>query len=381
MAGGSTDQKEKVCVTGAGGFTGSWLVNLLLSKDYVVHGTVRQPGDSKYDHLNKLEKASENLKLFKADLLDYDSLRLAIEGCSGVFHVASPIPTYLKDSGPEARIFQIILCYEFLEPAIKGTLNVLKACKEANVKRVVVVSSLAAVVMNPEWPKDQVKDETCWSVPEYMKTTKKWYYLSKTEAEREALEFGKRNGLEVVTVCPSLILGPILQSTRKCSSFLVVMTIKGDLESLPCNYWTFVDVRDLAEALLLAYKKSEAAGERYICHSHSIGIRDVVEKYLRPTYPDYKYPKNLTYAEEEVQHINSEKLQKLGWTFRPVEETLNDSIESHRKAGIVVAALVIGYTYVSYKQQAKLCSHLHGGGFRLKCELGLFTTKLSGIQF
>ncbi|KAM1023937.1 hypothetical protein ACFX2I_037152 [Malus domestica] len=310
MVGGTTDQKEKVCVTGAGGFTGSWLVNLLLSKDYVVHGTVRQPGDSKYDHLNKLEKASENLKLFKADLLDYDSLRLAIEGCSGVFH-------------------------EFLEPAIKGTLNVLKACKEANVKRVVVVSSLAAVVMNPEWPKDQVKDETCWSVPEYMKTTKKWYYLSKTEAEREALEFGKRNGLEVVTVCPSLILGPILQSTRKCSSFLVVMTIKGDLESLPCNYWTFVDVRDLAEALLLAYKKSEAAGERYICHSHSIGIRDVVEKYLRPTYPDYKYPKNLTYAEEEVQHINSEKLQKLGWTFRPVEETLNDSIESHRKAGIV----------------------------------------------
>ncbi|KAB2631983.1 cinnamoyl-CoA reductase 2-like [Pyrus ussuriensis x Pyrus communis] len=334
MAGGTTDQKEKVCVTGAGGFTGSWLVNLLLSKDYVVHGTVRQPGqslpslivytvseyiyvyiyilcahagDSKYDHLNKLEKASENLKLFKADLLDYDSLRLAIEGCSGVFHVASPIPTYLKDSDPEARIFQIML-------SIKGTLNVLKACKEAKVKRVVVVSSLAAVVMNLEWPKDQVKDENCWSVPEYMKTTKKWYYLSKTEAEREALEFGKRNGLEVVTVCPSLILGPILQSTRKCSSFLIVMTIigisvhihilrvqgtghvsclcninglvcvhtratlyecVGDLESLPCNYWTFVDVRDLAEALLLAYKKSEAAGERYICHSHSIGIRDV----------------------------------------------------------------------------------------------------------
>ncbi|KAM1033765.1 hypothetical protein FF1_037220 [Malus domestica] len=325
MAGEAADQKEKVCVTGAGGFTASWVVNLLLSRDYVVHGTVRQPGDSKYAHLNKLEKASVNLKLFKADLLDYDSLRLAIEGCSGVFHVASPVPNSLNDSDPE----------EFLEPAIKGTLNVLKACKKAKVKRVVVVSSIAAVVMNPEWPKDQVKDETCWSVPEYIKTTKKWYYLSKTEAEREALEFGKRNGLEVVTVCPSIILGPILQSTLNSSSSLIVATIIGGLESLGCNYWTFVDVRDLADALLLAYNKPEAAGERYLCNSHSIGIRDVVEKYLRPTYPDYKYPKNLTYAEEEVQHFSSEKLQKLGWTFRPVEETLNDSIESYRKAGIV----------------------------------------------
>ncbi|TQD73810.1 hypothetical protein C1H46_040647 [Malus baccata] len=109
MSGEATDQKEKVCVTGAGGFTASWVVNLLLSRDYVVHGTVRQPGDSKYAYLNKLEKASVNLKLFKADLMDYDSLLLAIEGCSGVFHVASPVPNSLNDSDPEARIFQIIL--------------------------------------------------------------------------------------------------------------------------------------------------------------------------------------------------------------------------------------------------------------------------------
>ncbi|CAL9028435.1 unnamed protein product [Prunus brigantina] len=278
-------EKEKVCVTGAGGFAASWVVNLLLSKDYVVHGTVRQPGASKYAHLNKLEKASENLKLFKADLLDYDSLRSAVEGCSGVFHVASPA-----------------VLSELLEPAVKGTLNVLKACVEAKVKRVVVVSSIAAIVMNPDWPKGQpfwrpnlVKDETCWSVPEYIKTTKKWYYLSKTEAESQALEYGKRNELEVVTVCPSIVLGPILQSTLNLSSSLLVGTVKGGLESLEYNYWTLVDVRDLAEALLLVYNKSEA-GERYICTSHEIGAEEVVEKYLRPAYPNYKYPNNLTHT-------------------------------------------------------------------------------------
>ena len=59
-----------------------------------------------------------------------------------------------------------------IEPAVKGTLNVLKACVEAKVKRVVVVSALAALMMNPSWPKDQVIDETCWSDKEYCRTTK-----------------------------------------------------------------------------------------------------------------------------------------------------------------------------------------------------------------
>lgn len=60
---------------------------------------------------------------------------------------------------------------DLLEPAIKGTLNVLRACSEENVKRVVYVSSLAAVLMNPKWPKDQVKDEACWSDKDYCRAT------------------------------------------------------------------------------------------------------------------------------------------------------------------------------------------------------------------
>lgn len=135
-----------------------------------------------------------------------------------MFHVASPVPFPTAITDPEAQL---------LEPAVKGTLNVLKACLEAKVKRVVVVSSVAAVVMNPNWPKDQVKDESCWSDPEYVRSTKKWYYLSKTQAEAAALEFGRSNGLDVVTVCPSCILGPLLQSTLNSSSWLLPMCFKG----------------------------------------------------------------------------------------------------------------------------------------------------------
>ncbi|KAH9604265.1 hypothetical protein KSS87_008094 [Heliosperma pusillum] len=89
----ASSHSQVVCVTGAGGYVASWLVKLLLSLGFTVHGTVRNPSDAKYDHLRKLEKASENLKLFKADLLDYDSISAAIKGCVGVFHVASPVPS------------------------------------------------------------------------------------------------------------------------------------------------------------------------------------------------------------------------------------------------------------------------------------------------
>ncbi|GJX64596.1 cinnamoyl-CoA reductase 2-like protein, partial [Tanacetum coccineum] len=84
---------EIVCVTGAGGFVASWAVKELLAKGYVVHGTVRNPDDEKKNgHLKKLEHAKERLHLFKASLLDYENLCAAIHGCTGVIHVATPVP-------------------------------------------------------------------------------------------------------------------------------------------------------------------------------------------------------------------------------------------------------------------------------------------------
>ncbi|EOA27557.1 hypothetical protein CARUB_v10023695mg [Capsella rubella] len=302
-------QRGKVCVTGAGGFLGSWVVDLLLSKDYFVHGTVRDPDNEKYAHLKKLEKAGDKLKLFKADLLDYGSLQSAIAGCTGVFHVACPVP---PSSVPNPEV-------ELIAPAVDGTLNVLKACIEANVKRVVYVSSVAALFMNPLWSKNQVLDETCWSDQEFCKKTENWYCLSKTRAESEAFAFAKQTGLDLVSVCPTLVLGPILQQhTVNASSLVLLKLLK--------------DVRDVAQALLLVYEKAEAEG-RYICISHTIKEQEVVEK-LKNLYPNYNYPKKYIEAEERVK-VSSEKLQKLGWTYRPLEETLADSVESYRKAKLV----------------------------------------------
>ncbi|XP_031405359.1 cinnamoyl-CoA reductase 1-like isoform X2 [Punica granatum] len=247
----------------------------------------------------------------------------------GVIHVACPATT-LNPANPEVD----------LEPVVKGTLNVLRACTVEKVKRVVYISDIGAVMLNPNWPKDRVKDETCWSDPEYCRATGDWYFLSKTEAERVAFEYGKQNELDVVAVLPGYVFGPVLQPTINLSSLLLANFVKGiyikveqgDGDTVPNKYWNIVDARDIANAILLVYEKHEAEG-RYICMAENIKGIDLVEK-LKSLYPDLTYLEN--FAECEYPHqLSSEKLQKLGWTYRPLEETLVDSIENYRQRGLL----------------------------------------------
>ncbi|AQL04873.1 Dihydroflavonol-4-reductase [Zea mays] len=315
--------RKSVCVTGAGGFVASELVKLLLSRgQYAVRGTVRDPGASKNAHLKVLEGAEERLQLLKADLMDYDSIASAVAGCEGVFHVASPVLSH-RPSNPEVEV---------IAPAVIGTTNVLKACYEAKVRRVVVVSSCGAVYANPIYPKGKVFDEDCWSDEDYCRKKEDWYLVSKTLSEREALAFAAKTGLDVVTVCPSLVFGPLMQPTVNLSSEMILKYFKADLETVENVLSNMVDIRDVADALLLTYEKPEASG-RYICSSHAIKISDMIN-ILKTMYPSYPYPKN--FVEDDVNSVySSEKLQKLGWSFKPIEESLRDTVESYKAFGIL----------------------------------------------
>ncbi|KAI4366255.1 hypothetical protein MLD38_022150 [Melastoma candidum] len=101
-------EEGRICTTGAGGYIASWVVKLLLLRGYKVHGTVRDPrkqsscGDPKNAHLKSLENVRESLRLFKAELLDYESIRAAVSRCTGVLHVDSPVPAG-KVTNPEVR--------------------------------------------------------------------------------------------------------------------------------------------------------------------------------------------------------------------------------------------------------------------------------------
>ncbi|MBA0672435.1 hypothetical protein Goklo_025146, partial [Gossypium klotzschianum] len=160
----SSGAGKTVCVTGASGYIASWLVKQLLLRGYTVKASVRDPNDPrKTRHLLGLEGAEGRLKLFKADLLEQGSFDSVVEGCVGVFHTASPFYHDVLD--PQA---------ELLDPAVKGTLNVLSSCaKTPSVKRVVLTSSIAAVAYNgkPRTP-DVVVDENWFSDPDYCKSLK-----------------------------------------------------------------------------------------------------------------------------------------------------------------------------------------------------------------
>ncbi|KAM3276254.1 hypothetical protein ACQJBY_044563 [Aegilops geniculata] len=316
---------ETVCVTGAAGFIASWLVKLLLSRGYTVRGTVRDLGEKKTGHLRSLENASENLKLIKADLLDYDAMVPAIEGCQGVFHVASPVPSE-NATDPELEV---------LRPAVAGTKNVLEAASAAKIRRVVVVSSIVAVDINPkDWPSDKIKDENCWSDRDFCKNQEDWYSVSKITAEEAALEYGRRTGLDVVTLNPAVVFGPLLQPTVNASSQFLIYFLKGGPDRMRDKLWHIVDVRDTADALLVLYEAPEAAG-RHICAPHVITARDLRDL-LKSMYPDYPLvSKESIYDVDHPAPMTTDKLKKLGWTCRSLEETIADSVEFCQQAGFL----------------------------------------------
>ncbi|KAK9283516.1 hypothetical protein L1049_011762 [Liquidambar formosana] len=213
-----------VCVTGASGYIASWLVKLLLHGGYTVKASVRNLNDpSKTEHLLALDGAKERLHLFEANLLEEGSFDSVVAGCEGVFHTASPV--YFNASDPEA---------ELIGPAVKGTLNVLASCaKNPSVRRVVVTSSMAAVLYNgkPRTPV-VVADETWFSNSEILKESKLWYMLSKTLSEEAAWKFAKEKGLDVVVINPSMVIGPLLQPTLNASVEAILSLINAI-----CNYF------------------------------------------------------------------------------------------------------------------------------------------------
>ncbi|KAF0929229.1 hypothetical protein E2562_016457 [Oryza meyeriana var. granulata] len=314
---------RRVCVTGAGGFIGSWLVKLLLSRGYAVHATVRDPDDPKNAFLKQLDEAPGNLHLFKADVFDYDTLTAAFAGCEGVFHAATPVPEH-KTVDPEK---------EMMAPAVKGTTNVLKACSAASVRKLVVVSSIAAVCFNPSWPHDRLRDETCWSDKEFCRENENWYCLAKTEAEEIALEYAEKNGLHVVTVCPALVFGPLLQTVLlNTSSKALLYIMNGGPDIMNNKFFPIVDVRDVADALLIVYDEA-GPSERYICAQDQMDMKDLVDL-MKNMYPNYSYSFKMVDVDMRVE-MTTEKLKNLGWSPRKLEETLADSVETYKKAGFV----------------------------------------------
>ncbi|KAF0911434.1 hypothetical protein E2562_008308 [Oryza meyeriana var. granulata] len=311
---------QTVCVTGAAGYIASWLVKLLLERGYTVKGTVRNPDDPKNAHLKALDGAAERLVLCKADLLDYDSISAAVDGCHGVFHTASPVT-----DDPE----------QMVEPAVRGTEYVIKAAADAGtVRRVVFTSSIGAVTMDPNRGPDVVVDESCWSDLEHCKKTKNWYCYGKAVAEQAACKVAKERGVDLVVVNPVLVVGPLLQPTVNASAVHILKYLDGSAKKYTNAVQAYVDVRDVAAAHVLVFESPGASG-RYLCAERVLHREDVVH-ILGKLFPEYPVP---TRCSDEVNprkqpyKMSNKKLQDLGLQFIPVSDSLYATVKSLQVKG------------------------------------------------
>ncbi|XP_054783129.1 vestitone reductase-like isoform X2 [Prosopis cineraria] len=271
----------RVCVTGGTGFIGSWIVKRLLEVGYSVNTTIRSHPEHKKDvsFLTNLPGASQRLQILKADLSDPESFKEAIEGCVGVFHVATPVD--FEEKEPEEIV---------TKRSIDGALGILKACLSTKtVKRVVYTSSASAVSYAGK--EDEVKDESLWSDMDLLRTSKTsvWSYaVSKTLTEKAVLEFGEQNGLDVVTVIPTFVVGPFIcpKLPGSVGSALYFLFVKND----PFRYLhaPMVHVDDVARAHIFLLEHRNPKG-RYNCSACLTTIEEVSE-IVSAKCPEFQMP-------------------------------------------------------------------------------------------
>lgn len=337
-----------VLVTGGSGFIGAHLILQLLAGGHQVRATVRSlKREAEMRAMLKQGGAEpgDGLAVFAADLEKDEGWSEAVAGCDYVHHVASPFPSGVpKDED------------ELISPAREGALRVLRASRDAGVKRVVLTSSFAAIGYGHS-PQTTPFNEKNWTNLDGGDVSA--YAKSKTLAERAAWEFIAKEGgaLELSVVNPVGVFGPVLGPDYSTSILLVQRLMDGAAPGLPRLYFGGVDVRDVADLHIRAMTHPAAKGERFLAVSGDFlsmfdiakvlksrlgeaarrvptlqlpnwlvrlaALRDPAVKLILPELGKYKNATN-----EKAKRV-------LGWSPRPVEEAIVATAQSLIELGLL----------------------------------------------
>ena len=336
-----------VLVTGGSGFLGGHTVAHALGLGHTVRATVRNL--DRADAVRDLVRAAyvepdDRLSFVEADLTTDDGWAAAVSGVDYVLHTASPFPALPpEDEG------------ELIVPARDGTLRVLRAAREAGVKRVVVTSSFGAIGYgHPR--SEHVYTESDWS---NLDAGLAPYIKSKTVAERAAWDLVESGvGPQLAVINPVGIFGPALGPELSSSLGLILALLSGAMQAgAPRLSFGVVDVRDVAELHLLAMTHPAAAGQRFIASAgDAISLLEAAE-ILRgrlgeraALVPTSELDDEIVRAAAESnpglrseipelgnrRHLDSGKARRLlGWQPRSTEDALTASAESLIVLGLV----------------------------------------------
>ncbi len=337
-----------VLVTGGSGFIGSHIILHLLAAGHAVRTTVRdlrREPEVRAALKQGGAEPSERLKFFAADLMKDEGWKQAVTGCEYVLHVASPFPPKVPKHEDE-----LIL------PAREGALRVLRAARDAGVKRAVQTSSFAAVGYGLA-PQEAPYDETNWTDQTSAGLTA--YVKSKTLAERAAWDLIAKEGggLELAVVNPVAVCGPVLGQDFATSILLVKRMLDGSMPGFPRMWFGVVDVRDVADLHLRAMTQPAAKGERFLATAGDFVSLGDIARILKERLgaaakraphrelPDW-FVRLFALINPEVRQVvpelgkhknaTSEKAKRvLEWSPRPVEEAIVATAESLLKLGLV----------------------------------------------
>ncbi|HBS04097.1 MAG TPA: diaminohydroxyphosphoribosylaminopyrimidine deaminase [Leptospiraceae bacterium] len=342
---------KTVLVTGGSGYIASWIVKYLLEEGHNVHATVRSlKSEDKVAHLRGLEKLPGSLTLFEADLLSEGSFDQAMKGCEIVMHTASPF--FIKGLKDAQK--------QLIDPALKGTRNVLETVnRHPEVKRVVLTSSVAAIMgdnVDALAKDNQTMDENDWNRSSSLDHQP--YSYSKTVAEEEAWRIAKsQDHWKLVVINPAFVMGPSLSKRMDGTSVQFVRDlVGGPLKSgVPDLTFGIVDVRDVARAHVLAAFKEDASGRHILCADTKtfVELADLLRERYGKTLPlprgqlpgfmvyligpffglSWGFLKKNLGVRYNLDHSRS--IEDLGIAYRPIADTLCDHVDQLKEAGIV----------------------------------------------
>ncbi len=338
-----------VLVTGGSGYIAGFCIARLLVDGWRVRTTVRNLTREVEvrEAVAKLADAGDHLAVVAADLGADAGWREAARGCDYILHVASPLPSRNPKNDDD-----------LIRPARDGALRVLAAARDEGVRRVVMTASTAAVAYG-RGGRTAPFTESDWSDAANLADTSA-YERSKTIAERAAWDWMGREGgaLELVTICPGAVLGPVLGHDVSASIDIVKKLMDGSLPGLPRFGWPLVDARDIADLHVRAMLAPEAKGQRYIGAGPFFWMEDIADvlrarlpaaakRVPKRRLPDWMVRlsalfdpvvRDRLFELGKPRPVSADKARRdLGWTPRPNEEAIVATAEGLLAQGLVRA--------------------------------------------
>ena len=317
----------KILVTGGSGFIGSHCILQLLAAGHEVRTTVRslkREGDVRAMLKEGGAEPGERLSFFAADLKNDAGWADAVAGCEYVLHVASPLPAKVPKNEDELIV-----------PAREGALRVLRASRDAGVKRVVLTSSFAAIGYGHK-QQSAPFDETSWTDPNGDDVQP--YAKSKTLAERAAWDFIAREGgaLELSAVNPVGVFGPVLGADYSTSILLVQRLMDGAVPGCPRLYFGVVDVRDVAGDFMSIVEIAKVLKRRMGASAKRVPTRELPNWVVRLAALRDPAIKQILPELGKIKNATSEKAKRmLGWAPRSNEDAIAATAESLVRLGLL----------------------------------------------